>query len=104
MPNRPEPILFASDSRGIYIPQFFAECVRRECVANVGPDDWADLEAGPDSETYWDTWADVEARAVVTDRNTGTVYRLYQDGDLWLVPEGMEASEHGFRWPDESAE
>ena len=101
---KPDMILFANDSRGVYIPKFFADCVRRECVANVTPENWADLEAGPDSETYWDTWLDVCDYATVTDHEAGVTYTLWQDGDLWLIPEGMEWSDKAgtFVWPDSS--
>jgi hypothetical protein len=78
-------ILFADSSRGVYIPQFFAESIRRECVTGVDSGDWAILETGPDHEQYWDAWNDVESRAIVTDSN-GQEFCLYQDGDLWLVP------------------
>ena len=78
-------ILFADSARGIYIPQHFAESIRRECVTGVTQEEWDILESGPDSEWYWDVWNDVESRAIVTDSN-GTTYHLYQDGDLWLVP------------------
>jgi hypothetical protein len=78
-------ILFADSSRGVYIPQFFADSIRRECVTGVDSGDWAILETGPDHELYWDAWHDVESNAIVTDSN-GQEFRLYQDGDLWLVP------------------
>jgi hypothetical protein len=77
-------ILFADSSRGQYIPQFFAESVRREFVTGINADDWADLEIGPACEWYWDTWDRVLNNAIVTDEN-GNKFTLHQDGDLWLV-------------------
>lgn len=105
---KPDLILFCSDSSGIYIPRRFAREINRdcpECVTGVSPEEFAILEAGPENEQYWDCWNDVLNNAKVNDGNT--TYSLYQDGDLWLVPEGMEWNEEteGFSWPaDESDE
>jgi hypothetical protein len=80
-------ILFADSARGVYIPQHFAESVKREYVTGVDSADLDTLANGPDScEFYWDVWNDVESRAIVTDPDSGIEYSLYQDGDLWLVP------------------
>lgn len=80
-------ILFSDSARGVYIPQHFAESVKRECVSGVDSADLDTLANGPDScEFYWDIWHDVEQSAIVTDPDTGIAYTLYQDGDLWLVP------------------
>jgi hypothetical protein len=74
-------------------------------VAGVNDEDWAILEAGPDHGNYWDAWDMVEQNAVITDEQ-GTKYTVHQDGDCWLVPDGMEWSdEHdGFVWPSEETE
>jgi len=77
-------ILFSDSARGVYIPQHFAESVRRDCVTGVTAQDLAILESGPDTEGYWETWEAVENSAVV--HGADGYYRLYQDGDLWLVP------------------
>lgn len=81
-----EAELFADSARGIYIPQHFAEAVKRDLVTGVTEDDWRILEAGPEHELYWEAWNDVEQRAVVHAPG-GIDYYLYQDMDLWLVPE-----------------
>jgi hypothetical protein len=105
MTNLPEPILFLSDARGIYIPRDFAQGIKRECVSGVTDEDWKILEAGPDHEAYWETWNLVCDYAVITDEH-GIRYRPYQNGDCWLVPEGMEYDERteGFKWPDDEDE
>lgn len=94
-------ILYADSARGVYIPQHFAESVRRECVSGVTQEEWDILMHGPNGEDYpewyWDTWNDVEQNALVTDSN-GAQYRLYQDGDLWLVP--VEWSPEDNAWLD----
>lgn len=86
-------ILYADSARGIYIPQHFAESIKRDSVTGVSEEDWVILETGPDHEWYWDTWSDVEDSAIVTDPESGTVYRLMQDGDLWLVPDNWDHEE-----------
>lgn len=78
-------ICYADSARGIYIPQYFAESIRRDLVQNVTQEDWNILESGPDHEHYWDAWNDVTSSAILTD-DFGDTWTLYQDGDLWLVP------------------
>jgi hypothetical protein len=103
MTRKPEPLLWLNDARGVYIPRDFATSFadRAKTVAGVSGDDWEILEAGPEHELYWDTWNDVEQNAVVTD-DKGHKFRIHQDGDCWLIPEGMEWSdEDGFVWPED---
>jgi hypothetical protein len=90
MDKKPEPLLWLSDARGIYIPRDFASSFadRSKAVQGVSEDDWAILEAGPEHEWYWETWATVCDEATVTDEH-GTKYSIHQDGDCWLIPEGM---------------
>jgi hypothetical protein len=81
--------LFLSDSHGIYIPQFFAEQVDRSLVTGLDKEDYETLEAGPDGEWYWETWDCVLRDAVLKHPKLGNCY-LWQDGDLWVVPEQKE--------------
>jgi hypothetical protein len=76
--------LFLNDSRGIYLPRDFAESVRFELVTGINANDWDVLLAGPEHELYWDVWSDCLDDVVIDDGNRK--FRLYQDGDLWLVP------------------
>lgn len=87
--------LYALDRHGIYIPQYFAESVRRECVTGVSAEDWTILEEGPDHEWYWDTWDSVLSNARITSPETGVTYSLWQDGDLWLVPADWSPCDEG---------
>ena len=100
----PEMILWLSDARGQYIPRDFANSFddRATRVSGVSDEDWAILEAGPDHESYWDAWAQVEQDARVTD-DEGNVFTIYQEGDCWLVPVGMEWDEEQdtYVWPKE---
>jgi hypothetical protein len=102
--TKPDMLLWLDDHRGQYIPRDFANSFadRAKIVSGVSDDNWEILEAGPEHELYWDVWNDVEQNAVVTDDN-GVVYTLYQDGALWLVPEGMEWNDANetFEWPDD---
>lgn len=107
MSDKPEMKLWLSDARGQYIPRDFATSFvdRAKHVTGVLDDDWAVLETGPDHDDYWDTWSEVEQNAVITDEN-GVKYSIYNNGDCWLIPDGMEWSdkEDGFVWPGESEE
>lgn len=86
-------ILYADSARGVYIPQYFAESIKRECVSGVDPSDLDSLTMGPDEcEYYWETWEVVLNSAVVTNLD-GNQFYLYQDGDLWLVPVDYEFEE-----------
>ena len=81
-------ILYADSSRGVYIPQYFAESIKRELVTGVSDQDWKDLELDPygeDSENYWWAWESVLDNARV--HYNGKEYLLFQDGDLFLISE-----------------
>lgn len=90
-------ILYADSARGIYIPQYFAESIRRDCVTGVTQEEWDILMHDPNGddcpEWYWDTWDSVLNRAVITDPASRLRYTLFQDGDLWLLPEGWTPEE-----------
>ena len=77
--------LFCDSASGIYIPQRFAKEVKRSILSGVSDKDLAILEAGPDGEWYWDAWNDVLDNAMLEHPTYGEC-RLYQDGDLWVVP------------------
>lgn len=79
-------ICYADSSRGVYIPQHFAESVVRSCVSGVDAEQWLILEFGPDHEFYWDVWCEVIDSARLTHPADGVTYGLWPDGDLWLVP------------------
>jgi hypothetical protein len=105
--TKPDMMLWFSDARGIFIPRDFANCfidgfTRDKHVTGVSAEDWAILEAGPDDESYWDVWAHVLDNAKMTDEN-GAEFTLHQDGDLWLIPIGMEWDDEAgtFNWPQE---
>lgn len=84
-----EPEVFCDSASGIYIPQRFAEEVQYEFLSGVREEDMRILREGPTGEWYWQAWGQVLNDAVLTDSN-GQVWNLYQDGDLWIIPEGYE--------------
>ena len=98
--RRPEPELLLTDARGIYAPRDFATSVDHSRVTGVTVAMWDILQEGPDHDEYWDVWAEVLNDAEVTGH--GTVYTVHQDGDVWLIPVGMEWSDGTdfFVWPE----
>ena len=104
--SRPYVILYLNNNQGIYIPRDFVLSTRPEYISGCDPDDLAVLREGPEHERYWEAWESVCNSARVTDPSTQVVYTLYQDGALWLVPDGMEWDDReGWVWPPaESAE
>lgn len=76
-------ILFCDSSSGVYIPQRFANEIKRDCVTGISDDNYDDL-LDPNNELYWDTWELVCNNAEITDHN-GNKYSLHYDGDLWLL-------------------
>ena len=98
MKREAKMILYADGARGQYIPQHFAESVKRDLVRGIDLADLDYLARGPNSieathdepahdpEHYWDTWIDVcDNCTVLNPDDAMRPYRLYQDGDLWLI-------------------
>lgn len=81
-------VLLLDGARGISIPSVFAELMHDNCgmkISGVLPEDLVALRGAVEDDAYWDIWGDVLACALLTDSG-GKQYRLWQDGDLWLVP------------------
>jgi hypothetical protein len=108
---KPELILFCDGAHGQYIPKRFACKIVRSCVSGVSQSDLDYLACGPGGclddeldtlidgesvrgEYYWDVWTTVCDNAIVTDHN-GNKFFMWQDDDLWLVPQGWEMNEAG---------
>ncbi len=98
MKREAKMILYADGAHGQYIPQRFAESVRYDLVRGIdladldylahGPNDIEATNGEPahDAEYYWDTWQDVCDNCIVLNPDDAMrPYRLYQDGDLWLI-------------------
>lgn len=73
--------LLADSSRGIYIPQYFAELADHSEFPDIEESDWVFLKAGPSHGLYWDVWDDV----LMNKAETPCGGILHQDGDLWLI-------------------
>jgi len=76
--------ILMSDSRGVYIPQNFAESYHMD-QWGVSDHDRDCLLSGPDyteNEFYWEAWENVVSNACYIDKN-GNVWRLWQEGDLF---------------------
>ena len=75
--------IYADSSRGVYIPQFFAESVKREFVHGVTPWQWEQIEQGPENESSWESWDSILDNArIICEGKEGF---LYQDGDLFII-------------------
>lgn len=81
--QEPAVILLFDGASGVYIPQRFAEEIRRDFVTGVSAEDYEILAAGPDHELYWEAWSDVLDRATLAI--DGRKYSLYQDGDVFAL-------------------
>ena len=107
MTTKPEPMLWLSDARGQYIPRDFATSFsdRAKHVTGVSATGWAILEAGPDHGDYYEAWCDVLQYARITN-DDGVVFTVHQDGDVWLIPLGMEWDYESdwFSWPKEESD
>jgi len=97
--TKPEPVLFLSEERGIYIPRDFASFVSFDQLRNVNQEDYDSISDRYD-EFYWESWNIIASDGQLLSK--GIVYNLYEDGDLWLIPVGMEWSEEQewFIWPE----
>ena len=88
--------LVISDGNGIYIPQLFAEIIRR----GEGSGSWQGydekelktLEEGPEAEWYWEAWQGVVDNTTFTDSN-GDIWCFYQDGDLFAYCDRLMTDE-----------
>ena len=90
--------IFFDSNRGVYIPQNFAEEIKRESVEGVTAEDWESMEAGPDQGWYWETWERVLNNAIITDEK-GIKWTLHHDGDLRVlnaVPQFYKRVSHHF--------
>lgn len=74
-------------SWGIYIPQVFVEREDPEAWG-LTDEEVAVLKSGPDHPAYWGVWEDVVDGATLEE--DGKVYRLFEDGDLFLIEEGED--------------
>lgn len=91
-------ILAVDENRGIYAPQQFINYYGGSLICSDNDYNVIDLTlakddiiSGPDHEFYWDSWDDIINNCHIIDN--GEKYRIYQNGDIWLIPEDMEIPE-----------
>jgi hypothetical protein len=82
MLTKSNPMELLVDSRhGIYVPQVFAQTVRRDLFGDsISAEDFEIISAGPDADHYWEAW-----EAILNSAETTDGVSLWQDGDLWAV-------------------
>ena len=89
-----EPYVFLNDAHGVYIPKLFCDDIEKSDCEKMGIN-WEDVKTcqdGPDNEWYWESWDLILSDFTITD-DQGIKWYLYQDGDLWCYPEGLEFPE-----------
>lgn len=76
--------ILLDDSRGVYIPQNFAEMFDMK-TWGISDDTRNILLAGPTSENewYWEAWENVLSNASYID-TAGNKWLLWQEGDLFI--------------------
>lgn len=91
--------LLLSDSHGIYIPQLYCQGISKSEAKELCLDWWAveTCQHGPDEEFYWDAWQSILDSAEITEPATlkqqESIWRLHQNGDLWMVRSDVELPE-----------
>ena len=91
-------LLIVDGAYGIYAPQTFCERMNFKDFCGVDQECWDILLEGPKHDLYWEAWDELMSNAsIVLDPATynqkpGRYIRYYvwQDGDIWLVPEGVD--------------
>lgn len=91
--RKPEPELLIDGAAGVYVPQMFVENFDT-LHWHIKPKDEAVLIDGPDNEYYWDAWDEVLAYAYYIYE--GKRYSLYQDSDLWAIPDDFDFEKAGW--------
>lgn len=91
--------LLISDNQGIYIPQLYCQQLTEDDAAEYGIE-WSDVvccQSGPEQEWYWESWQAILDSAEIIEPATlkedESVWRLHQNGDLWLVRAYVELPE-----------
>lgn len=73
--------LLVNSHHGQYVPQIFAETIKRELFGDsISDEDFEIIAAGPETEYYWDAWD-----SILNSAETEDGVSLWQDGDLWAV-------------------
>lgn len=91
--------LLISDIQGIYIPQLYCQQLTEDDAVEYGVQ-WSDVvccQSGPEQEWYWESWQAIIDSAEITEPATlkedESVWRLHQNGDLWMIRADVELPE-----------
>lgn len=76
--------LLINDNMGVYIPKIFCERHDLQDFGITLTDKDREIFQDPYNEGYWETWEDIYPKARYVDEQ-GNEWRLWLDGDLWLV-------------------
>ena len=76
--------LLLTNNMGVYIPKVFCEDHSLQDFGITLTDEDREILQDPYNEGYWDLWDTIERKAVRVDEQ-GNEWRLWLDGDLWLV-------------------
>ena len=79
--------ILLDSNRGVYIPQNFATECNADYFVGINADDFKTIKSGPNTEFYWDAWNNILDNAEYHE--SGHIWRLYQDGDLFLVCDAL---------------
>jgi hypothetical protein len=91
--------LLLSDAHGRYLPQVYCESISKTEAKEMNLDWWAveTCQHGPDEEHYWEAWQSILDSAEITEPATlkedESLWRLHQNGDLWLIRSDVEIPE-----------
>lgn len=90
-----ELYLLVDSHHGIYSAQSLVQ--RYGNNLQIDQEDKDILLAGPDHPWYVETWATIDGAILVDD--IGEKYFLWQNEDIWAVPEGWEYNEEDTYMP-----
>ena len=92
-------ILIADSHHGQYIPQLVYKCEIDNKLwdwSELSKEDLQALKEGPDNEWYWEAWNN--ALDIIKISYEGKTYKLYNNEDLWAVPDGDYSDEEWDDW------
>jgi hypothetical protein len=98
--NNTYPECLIDNHHGLYIPQIYAKRFA-EFTKGVSKETLDDLLAGPESETYFDSWSDVLDNGTLVSNIDGKEYRLIIGegaGDVFIVPSEWEHDDATDTW------
>lgn len=80
-----DAILLIDGAMGINIPKLFADHWGDRIMLS---EEDKQILADPAHDLYWEVWGEIYDETILSD-DEGTKYCLYQDGDLWALPQPL---------------